>query len=301
MRSPLTRYEGNPILTPEMMPFPCYTVMNAGVTRFEGDVLLMLRVESCERMTKFYIARSKDGIHFDVNPEPINYEFPDAELFGTNMFDTRITEMDGVYYIFHARWTRLGCMINLATTTDFVNYKKIYHSLPANRNAVLFPEKINGNYARLERPQDINGSGRIWYSESPDLQYWGNSMPVDLPILSWSERKSGPGAIPVKTKEGWLEIYHATCFTASTENYYLGVCLLDLEQPWKIISAPKSFILAPEKAYECMGQTPNVVFAGGGCLMDDDTYYLYYGGADTRMCLAKTSITELLEFCRKGK
>lgn len=304
MRSPLQRFEGNPILTPEMMPFDCYTVMNVGVTRFEGDVLLLLRVEDRVRDTHFHVARSKDGIHFTVSEQPIVYPASEIDRLGanSNRFDMRITRMGDIYYVFHAVWTDpWGSMINLAKTTDFVHFEQVSHSVPSNRNAVLFPDRINGNFARLERPQNVDGKGRIWYSESPDLEFWGRSMPVCLPQVNWAQRKSGPGCIPIRTRYGWLEIYHATSTTASSENYYLGVCLLDLEQPWKVIAAPREFILAPEMAYECVGQTPNVVFTGGGCEMDNGQYFVYYGGADTRLCLATTTIDELLTYCIASK
>lgn len=304
MKKLLTRYENNPILTPEMMPFDCYTVMNAGATIFEGKVLLLLRVETCERKTRFHVATSADGIHFEVNPEPIVYPLTEIEKLGTrpHRFDMRITRMGDVYYVCHANWLDpWGSFINIAKTVDFVNFEFISNSAPSNRNAVLFPEKINGNFARLERPQNIDGKGVIWYSESPDLIYWGKPMPVKLPATDWSSVKTGAGAIPVKTKHGWLEVYHATTMTASTENYHLGVCLLDLEKPWQVVAAPTEFILAPEMIYECMGQTPNVVFTGGACEMPDGKYYIYYGGADTRMCLAVTTIDELVEFCLKYK
>lgn len=304
MKSPLIREKRNPILTPAMMPFDCYTVINAGVTKFEGDVLLLLRVETRERKTRFHVARSRNGIDFTVNPEPIDYPLTELDRMGTrpHRFDMRITEMDGVYYVFHANWLDpWGSLINLAKTTDFVHFESISHSVPANRNAVLFPEKIHGRYARLERPLNIDGRGGIWYSESPDLEFWGRSMPLMLPATDWGPHKQGAGCIPIRTEHGWLEIYHATAMTASTENYYLGVCLLDLEEPWRVVAAPKSFILAPEEIYECVGQTPNVVFTGGGCEMEDGSYFLYYGGADTRMCLARTTISELTAFCLNEK
>ena len=210
----------------------------------------------------------------------------------------RITAIDGEFLVCHANWLEpWGSLINIARTRDFRHFEAVSHSVPANRNAVLFPEKIHGNYARLERPQNIDGRGGIWYSESPDLEFWGRSMPVMLPATDWAQMKTGAGTIPIRTEHGWLEVYHATAMTASTENYYLGACLLDLEQPWKVVAAPKSFLLAAEELYECVGQTPNVVFTGGGCEMPDGTYHLYYGAADTRVCLATTTVNELLDFC----
>lgn len=300
MKSPLLRHPKNPIITPEMVGDHCYTVMNAGATIFKEDILLLLRVETRDRHTIFHTAHSKNGVDFRISPSPIDYPFSeiDKTVDISHRFDMRITHMDGIYYVCHATWLgNYGSIISLARTEDFIHFKQISHSVPSNRNAVLFPEKINGRYARLERPQNISGGGRIWYSESPDLEFWGNSMPLELKITFWSQCKTGAGCVPIRTPHGWLEIYHGTCKTASSENYYLGVCLLDLEKPWKVIAAPESFLLAPEMIYECIGQTPNVVFTGGGITLNDGSLYIYYGGADTCMCLATTTINDLLQFC----
>jgi len=140
-------------------------------------------------------------------------------------------------------------------------------------------------------------NGVMWISYSPDLIYWGNSMPIETPKSAWSHIKVGAGCVPIKTPKGWLEIYHGVAFTCSSNNYYLGVALLDLENPSKVIAAPKQFILAAEKDYECIGQTPNVVFTGGAIETHDGKLNVYYGAADTRMCLAQTTVQELLDFC----
>ncbi|MFC5467325.1 glycoside hydrolase family 130 protein [Cohnella suwonensis] len=297
----LVRYEKNPIITPNDMPFDCYSVMNAGATMFNGKVLLLLRVENLRRKTEFYVATSGNGIDFEICEEPIQYSLSRTEeRFGeAHRFDMRITQLEGKYYVFHAAWLDpFGCSIGLATTEDFVKFTPMHNlSEPSNRNAVLFPEKINGLYARLDRPQNYNGKGSTWISYSPDLEFWGRSMPLNMPSTSWNVIKNGAGSIPIKTDKGWLEIYHATAHTASTENYYLGVMLLDLEDPSKVIAAPEEFILAAEKEYECVGQTPNVVFTSGAVEMPDGTLNIYYGGADTRMCLAQTTVGELVEFC----
>lgn len=300
-QGPLERYENNPILSPEDMPFRCYSVFNAGATWFKGKVLLLLRVESCKRETDFYVATSKDGIHFDVATKPVIYPLTDTEkLCGKgHRFDMRITRIGNLYYLCHATWLgHWGSCIGMATTRDFVTLKPFRHlGQPSNRNAVLFPEKINGMYARLDRPQNIDSSGRVWISYSPDLEFWGQSMPVNLPLTPWNTAKSGPGAIPIKTSKGWLIIYHATAKTCSSENYYLAAALLDLKDPSKVIAAPRDFILAAEKPYECMGQSPNVVFTAGAVEMPDGTLNIYYAGADTRMCLATTTVQKLVKYC----
>jgi predicted GH43/DUF377 family glycosyl hydrolase len=296
---PLERYEGNPILAPEQMPFRCFTVFNCGAVRFKGKYLLLLRVELCDLSCDFFTAISEDGINFTVNPEPIRYPLSVLEKkLGTFRFDMRITPMEDKFYVCHAVYGNYGSTIGMAVTKDFVNFEALPDvSMPANRNGALFPEKINGLYARLERPQDINGTGIIWVNYSPDLIFWGKAMPIEIPRRSWNRRKLGAGAVPIKTPKGWLEIYHGTMNTASTENYFLGVVLLDLEDPSKIIAAPGEFILAAEKDYECMGQVPNVVFTCGTVETDDGKLNIYYGGADTRICLAQTSVQRLLEFC----
>lgn len=304
LSSPLTRHPENPILTPDQMPFPCSAVYNAGATEYRGGVLLLLRVEDARRKTDFYVATSRDGVHFDVATKPIRYPLGETEkrLGGKpHRFDMRITRIGSGYIVCHAVWTSYGSCIGMARTRDFESFEPFpYLSVPSNRNAVLFPEKIGGLYARLERPQHIDGTGRTWISYSRDLEFWGRSLPVALPRTAWSERKDGPGAIPIRTPEGWLIIYHATCPTASTENYYLGVALLDLKDPSVVRAAPESFILAAEMPYECVGQVPNVVFSGGAVHMPDGTLNVYYGGADTRMCLATTTVDKLLQFCRNA-
>lgn len=301
VKHPLRRHEANPILTPDDMPFRCYTVFNAGATLFQDKVLMLLRVESCERRTEFYVATSDDGVHFDVNPEPIAYPLSETEkrCGKAHRFDMRITLLEGTYYVCHASWLkRWGCCIGMATTEDFVHFEPFPHlSEPSNRNAVLFPQKIGGMYARLDRPQNIDGAGRMWISYSPDLEFWGRHMPLDTPQTAWGSRKDGAGAVPIRTEHGWLEIYHATATTCSTENYHLGVMLLDLEDPSQVIAAPTEFILAAETDYECIGQTPNVVFTGGAVQMPDGTLNVYYGCADHRMALAQTTVQELVDYC----
>ena len=297
--SPLVRHPKNPILTPAQMPVECSAVFNAGAVRFNGEYLLLLRVEDFARQVNFHVATSRDGVHFNVNPQPIEYPLrPIEQQYGALRFDMRITPLEGQFYVCHAVWmTGLGCVIGMARTRDFVKFEPLPGlSVPFNRNAVLFPEKIRGRYARLERPMDEGA--RIWINYSPDLLHWGDAMPLNVPTTVWNWRKCGAGAMPIKTKAGWLEIYHATAKTASSENYYLGLLLLDLNDPSKVVAASKKFILQPEEVYECVGQVPNVVFTCGAMETDDGRLNVYYAGADTRMCLAQTSVPELLSFLK---
>lgn len=299
----LKRHPNNPIIEPADMPVPCSSVFNCGAVRFEGRVLLLLRVENMARANDFYVATSEDGVRFDISDQPIHYPLRDLETeLLENRFDMRITEMEGTFYVTHASWLAgYGSCIGLARTLDFRTFEAVGElSVPSNRNAALFPARLSGLYARLERPQDVDGSGRIWISYSPDLLHWGQSRPITLPRVPWGRNKTGAGAVPIQTSEGWLCIYHATAKNCATENYYLGAMLLDLRQPEKVIAAPREFILQPETLYECVGQVPNVVFTNGAVLMPDGLVNIYYGGADTRVCLAQVSLDALVEFCLAG-
>ena len=300
---PVVRHQHNPIIAPKDMPVECSAVFNAAAVRFQGQYLLLLRVEDFARNVTFHVATSDDGIRFDINPRQIDYPLREIEKkYGAYRFDMRITPLDNMFYVCLAVWaTGLGCMVGMASTTDFVHFKPSSHlSLPHNRNAVLFPEKIKGLYARLERPQDTD-NGLIWVTYSPDLRFWGEAAPLDIPTTVWNWKKTGAGAMPIKTPEGWLVIYHATAKTASSENYYLGVMLLDLENPGKVLCASRKFILQPQEIYECVGQVPNVVFTCGAVETANGGLNIYYAGADTCVCLAQTTIHDLIAYCKNGE
>lgn len=300
----LCRHAQNPIIHPADMPVPCSSVFNAGAVLFEDKVLLLLRVEDLTRENQFFVATSDDGIHFDIADQPIDYPLrPIEQHLLENRFDMRITPLDGTYYVTHASWlSGHGCCIGMARTNDFKRFEPVGPlSLPSNRNAALFPEKIQDRYARLERPQDVDGSGRVWIRFSHDLLYWGDAYPLDLPQTPWNRTKSGAGAIPLKTKHGWLCVYHGASKNCSTLNYYLGAALLDLDEPQKVIAAPREFILHPQMPYECAGQVPNVVFTNGAVLTNKDILNIYYGAADTCICLAQISLDQLVEFCLDAK
>ncbi len=299
--SPLTRHEANPILTADDLPMEASAVFNAGATWFEDRVLLVLRVEDYRRRSRFHVATSADGVRFDVNPEPIDYPLrPLEEECGCVRFDMRLTRMEDAWYGYHCTWLNgLGSTVALSRTTDFHRFEPVGGvSTVSNRNAVLFPGKIGGRYCRMERP---DGQASVaWVSYSPDLLHWGDPRPLRLPETSWSFAKNGAGTVPIRTPHGWLEIYHAVSHPPAAGNYYLGVCLLDLEDPSKVLAAPDRFILAPLRDYECLGQVPNVVFTSGAVEHPDGRLLVYYGAADQRVALATTTVEDLLAFCRAG-
>lgn len=166
---------------------------------------------------------------------------------------------------------------------------------------MLFPRRIGGKYAMLNRPSD-NGHtpfGDIFYSESHDMVHWGCHRHVMEPRGGWESTKIGAGPIPIETTEGWLLFYHGVLTSCNGFVYSFGAALLDLDQPWKVIARGEPYLLAPKEDYERTGDVPNVAFPCAA-LVDADSGRLaiYYGGADTVVCLAHAYVDEVLEFLR---
>jgi predicted GH43/DUF377 family glycosyl hydrolase len=302
-REVVKRYEGNPILTIDDMPVYCNSVFNPGAIKFSDRYLLFLRVEDNDRISHFRVATSKDGVHFEVWKDPANIPGgPGYDLYETNRYDGRISLLDGWYYIMFCSEADFGCRLGLIRSKDFVHYERLpFASETEQRNGVLFPEKIDGLYARLDRPLNQYGGGDMWISYSPDLTFWGkSSLIMRTRWHCWDEEKLGPAAVPIKTKEGWLCIYHGVRHNASTRIYKLGVCLLDLKDPSRVIARSRYSILGPKEIYERTGDVPNAVFCNGAIVEDDGEVKIYYGAADQVVCLATTTVKELIWACYEG-
>ena len=237
-------------------------------------------------------ARSKDGINFTVDKDPFIYPKSLEEEYGVE--DPRITCIDGRYYITYTIVSRDSWCTALAVTDDFKSYEKlgiIFH--PENKDVTIFPERINGKYVALHRPNNSGfGKPSIWYAESPDLLHWGKHKCLLRPRNTrYESMKIGAGAPPIKTKDGWLCIYHAK---GDKQRYSLFGLLLDLEQPWKIVKYSKKPIFEPETTYETNGFFPNVVFTNG-MFEKNGVLYMYYGASDDTSCLATAKIDEILK------
>lgn len=311
----LKRHPDNPIITPKHFP-NAYAIFNPGQTIYNGEVLLLLPIghnggRVCgSNVTPFtaHIATSKDGLNFDIDPEPFFFPIDDPVYNRVNeqCIDFRITKIGDTYYIIHPGCGEWGTMGILAKTKDWKNKENIdIISLPDNRMPCLFPEKINGLYARIDRPyrvapNDFHDMGNLWLSFSPDLSYWGHHRPLLKPGFSyWAGTKIGPTP-PIKTDDGWLVIIHGVSGSCDGHRYSIGAMLLDLENPEKIIGLTKSAILAPYEPYEFHGIVPNVVFPAGAIAnFKEDEIRLYYGCADTYVGLATGSLSELIDLCKK--
>ena len=298
----ITRYKHNPILTKNDVPYEVATVHNAGVTKFGDEYIMLFRSHKLNGRSILGLARSKDGYHFKVEEKPFMVPatsgiFAEYEAFGVE--DPRITCIDGEYWITYSAYSRHGVRIGLAKTSDWRNVERFSLITEADyRNVVIFPEKFNGLYARLDRPHSEISPWSIWISYSPDLRYWGDSRLIMKPEpYHWDEMKIGPGAPPIKTNKGWLSIYHGVFPTMDGSVYRLGVALHDLNDPSKIIGVGDNWILQPEEPYEITGYVHNVVFTCGAVPEDDGTVKIYWGGADTVMCVGTARIDDLVDLC----
>ena len=298
----VTRYEGNPILTKADVPYKVETVHNAGVVKHNGQYIMLFRSHLDNGRSIIGKAVSGDGFNFTVESEPFmtpakEGDFAEYEAFGVE--DPRINPLEGAYYITYSAYSKHGVRIGLAKTTDFVTIERVAFITQADyRNTVLFPEKINGRYVKLDRPHSDISPWAIWIAYSSDLRHWGDSKVIMKPVTyHWDEMKIGPGAPPIKTDKGWLNIYHGVYPTMDGSVYRLGVCLHKLDDPSVILGVSDRWILTPEDPWELVGYVHNVVFTCGAVPEDDGTLKLYWGAADTVMCAGTAVIDELVDLC----
>ncbi len=297
------RYKNNPILTKDDIPYPVETVHNAGVVKHQNKYIMLFRSHRRNGRSIIGIAESTDGYSFVPRDKPFmvpstNSIFAEYEAFGVE--DPRITFLEGKYYITYSSYSKHGVRIGLASTDgDFQKVERIALITQADyRNTVIFPEKINGRYVKLDRPHSDISPWAIWISYSNDLRYWGDSRIVMKPVTyHWDEKKIGPGAPPIKTPRGWLSIYHGVFPTMDGSVYRLGVALHDLKDPSNILGVSDQWILQPEDPWEVTGYVHNVVFTCGAVPEEDGTVKIYWGGADTVMCVGTAITEDLVDLC----
>lgn len=298
----IKRFKYNPILTKDDVPYPVATVHNAGVVKFNDTYVMIFRSHTFNGRSILGKALSDDGFNFKVAPNPFMMPategiFKTYEEFGVE--DPRIVFIDGTYLITYSAYSRHGVRIGLAKTNDFKSVERLSLITEADyRNVVIFPEKFNGLYARLDRPHSEIAPWSVWISYSPDLRFWGESKIIMKPMpYHWDQMKIGPGAPPIKTSRGWLNIYHGVFPTMDGCVYRLGVALHDLNDPSVIIAVGDEWILQPEEVYEITGYVHNVVFTCGAVPEPDGSVKIYWGGADKVMCVGTAIIDELVDAC----
>ncbi len=297
------RFSGNPVIPRDLIPC-ANSIFNSAVVPHDGAFAGVFRVDDRARRMQLHAGRSDDAVNWELDPAPIRFVTDEPELAEFNYgYDPRVCWIEDRYIVTWCNGYH-GPTIGMAWTQDFRTFHQLENAfLPFNRNGVMFPRKIGSNYAMLSRPSD-NGHtpfGDIFYSESPDLCYWGRHRHVMETKCGWESTKIGAGPIPIETTEGWLLIYHGVLTSCNGFVYSFGAALLDLDEPWKVIRRANPYILSPQTLYECVGDVPNVAFPCAA-LADAATGRLaiYYGGADTVVCLAFTQIEDLLTFIEEN-
>ena len=305
-KEPIWRYSGNPIIGRHGNQ-RSNSVFNSAVVPFRGGFAGVFRCDSRSISMDLFAGRSQDGLHWEIDDEPIHFIGADSEIaVNEYRYDARITPMEGKYYITWCNGYH-GPTIGVAWTEDFKTFHQLENAfLPFNRNGVLFPRKIGGMYMMMSRPSD-NGHtpfGDIYVSQSRDLEFWGRHRYMMGTIKgnesAWQSTKVGPGPSPIETDEGWLLIYHGVITTCNGFVYRMGAALLDLDEPWRVKYRSKDYLMAPWELYECVGDVPNVVFPCAA-LTDSATgrIAVYYGCADTVTGIAFTTVDELLHFVKE--
>jgi beta-1,4-mannooligosaccharide/beta-1,4-mannosyl-N-acetylglucosamine phosphorylase len=298
---PLWRYSENPIIARDLVA-SANSIFNSAVVQFDDRFAGVFRCDDRRLAMRLHSGFSDDGITWEISQDPIRFDSADPEIgkfvYG---YDPRVVWIEDRYYVTWCNGYH-GPTIGLAYTMDFKRFHQLENAfLPYNRNGVLFPRKINNRYAMLSRPSDTGHTpfGDIFYSESPDLRYWGNHRHVMSPAKGWQSTKVGAGPVPIETSEGWLLIYHGVWTSCNGFVYGAGVALLDLERPWKVLHRSNDYLIYPRELYERVGDVPNVVFPCAA-LLDPDTgrVAIYYGGADTVTCLAFSRIDLLIDFSK---
>jgi beta-1,4-mannooligosaccharide/beta-1,4-mannosyl-N-acetylglucosamine phosphorylase len=298
------RYDKNPVIGREALNGA--RIFNSAVIPYKGEFIGIFRVEHRNGYPNLHIGRSKDAFHWKIEEEIIKFKNEDGSpakpiLYG---YDPRLVEIEGTYYITWCNYF-YGPTIGIAKTKDFKTFIQLENAyLPFNRNGVLFPRKINGNFVMLNRPSD-NGHtpfGDIFLSQSPDMTYWGkHRLVMRAAHYWWKNLKIGAGPIPIETTEGWLMIYHGACQTCSGYIYSMGAALLDINDPSRVLVDCENFLLTPEETYERIGFVPSIVFPCA-TLHDAETgrIAIFYGAADTTCALAFTQVDELIDYIKEN-
>lgn len=301
--APIWRYSQNPVIGRNPTEGVA-RIFNSAVVPHEGEFIGVFRGEQINGIPYIYLGRSKDGICWSFDKNKIPFEDENGNPFmPVYAYDPRLVKVEDVYYII---WCQdfYGAAIGMARTTDFKRFVRVENPfLPFNRNAVLFPRKIHGNFMMLSRPSDSGHTpfGDIFVSESPDLVYWGKHRHVMGKSEEWWQSlKIGGGAAPIETSEGWLLIYHGVSNTCNGYVYSIGGAILDIDEPSKVKYRCGNYLLTPEEWYEERGFVPNVTFPCA-TLQDAETNRLaiYYGAADSYVGLAFAYADELVEYIKE--
>ncbi len=297
------RWEGNPFLTPEDMDFKCSDIHNAGVACYEGKTLLLVTVESLMGDSSLHLAAEEKYGRFRIETRPFLPPPTDARTLeheSHGVCDARITFLEDAYYIMYGAHGNHGFRLGLARTKDFEEVERLgLVSEPDTKGGAMFPARIRGRYARLERP----GEGKsLWVSYSEDLVHWGGSERILSPRGGfWDASWVGVGCPPIEIDRGWLIIYYGAKGTSAGPIYRLGAAIIGKDNPTEVVGRSNIPILAPRELYERIGDQPNIVFTTGALLREKGELKIYYGAARSGVCFGTTSVQRIVDNCLESE
>ncbi|HZQ81408.1 MAG TPA: hypothetical protein VFB25_05495 [Gaiellaceae bacterium] len=297
------RHPANPILTAAEWPDEVNVVFNPAAVQLADETILLARVEARTGISHIAVARSDDGVGgWKIDPEPllIPADGNDGECWGFE--DARVVWVEelGTHVISCTAYGPAGPAVFLATSVEFKAVERVGIVVaPEDKNAALLPERIDGEWILFHRPTSNFGNLHpgISLSRSPDLRSWSTPEVVMTPRTGawWDALRIGIGPPLLRTEHGWLLVYHGVKETVSGAIYRVGLALLDLEEPTRVLRRTDEWVLSPSETYERQGDVPNAIFPCG--LIHDEKkgeLRLYYGAADTCICLATASFEETL-------
>ena len=298
------RSPANPILAACDWPYTANAVFNPGAAVVDGETVLLARVELLTGISHLTVARSANGVDgwaIDTEPLLAPAEGEESEQWGFE--DARtvwVPELDR-WVITCTAYGPAGPAVYMATTKDFRSVERYgIVKRPEDKNAALLPHRVGGEWILFHRPMTAFGGprGEIFLSRSADLQSWNTPEQVLVPRPGawWDSLRIGIGPPPLRTEHGWLVIYHGVKGTVGGAIYRVGLALVDLEEPTHLLGRASQWVFGPDAPYERVGDVPNAVFPCG--LVHDEAsgeIRLYYGAADTSICLATAHLDELLD------
>ncbi len=301
------RHRNNPILTSEHFGGAINVAFNPSAALVGETTVLLVRVEDRWGLSHLHAARSADGFtDWQIAPEPAMSPILGDYQAAWGYEDARtvwVEELDR-FVMTCTAYGGSGPAVHLALTKDFDEFEHVGTIMPPeDKNASLFPRRINGNWVLLHRPVTVTGlTADVWLSRSTDLVSWRSPEPVMACRTGswWDATRIGIGPPPIETADGWLVIYHGVKTTVSGPIYRVGAALLDLENPSVVLHRTSQWLMSPATDYERVGDVPNVVFPSGATVRPNGELRLYYGAADTSVCVATTTVEALLDVVKRS-
>jgi predicted GH43/DUF377 family glycosyl hydrolase len=297
----LKRYEGNPILTPEDWPYPTNAVFNPAAVKLNNETLLLIRVEDMRGFSHLTVARSADGFtNWEIDSAPTLEADQRSREERWGLEDPRIVwlEEQKQFAITYVSFSEGGPVISLAITRNFKTFARLGTLLPPeDKDACLLPRRFKGRFALIHRPI-VRGEAHMWVSFSPDLKHWGDHRTLIRTRPGyWDCHRVGLGCQPIETPQGWMIFYHGVRDTSAGAIYRVGIALLDLERPWKVLRRSDEWILGPHAPYERVGDVDDVIFPTGAIVQKEtNKLNLYYGAADCTVAVATTDLSDILDY-----